>query len=347
MKSSRAPSPDLEELYRQVARIRYFETALRELWQDGLISGEMHMGTGEEAVIAGVVSHLEDGDALAVDHRSTPPLAVRGVSLKSMVLELLGSQKGLCRAMGGHMHLFSKEHLAASSGIVGSSAALGAGFALAAQHLRPGKIAVAFFGEGAMNQGMLLETLNLAVAWKLPLVLVCKDNGYAITTRSRSVSGGSLVKRARSFGMPAECVDGLRVDRVWGAAEAAVRRARGGRGPTFIHARCLHLDGHFLGDPILRVYKEPVKQLSQISGPLAAATVKSPGARLVHRLCSLMGIGRSLLGVGCGSYLPFMDPLDTSGKLIDPQARAAIDEEAKAETEAAIREALEEAGVSP
>lgn len=298
----KAPSPDLEELYRQVARIRYFETALDRLWHDGLISGEMHMGTGEEAVIAGVVSHLEDGDALAVDHRSTPPLAVRGVSLKSMVLELLGSQKGLCRGMGGHMHLFSREHLAASSGIVGSSAALGAGFALAAQHLRPGRIAVAFFGEGAMNQGMLLEAFNLAVAWKLPLVLVCKDNGWSITTRTRSVTGGSLVKRARSFGMPAECVNGLRVDRVWGVAQDAVKRARGGRGPSFIHARCIHLDGHFLGDPILRIYKEPLKQLGQISLPLAAAAVKSPGAKPFHRLHSLMGISRSLFGVGCGSY---------------------------------------------
>lgn len=129
--------PDLWSLYRQMLRSRRFEESVKDLWEQGKISGEMHLGIGEEAIAAGVVSQLQEGDAMALDHRSTPPLVVRGVDLLLLVREFLGSADGLCCGMGGHMHLFSPRHLAASSGIVGSSGPAAAGFALAAQHLRP------------------------------------------------------------------------------------------------------------------------------------------------------------------------------------------------------------------
>ena len=154
--------PELRFLYAQMLKSRLFEEAIAKLWHDGLVSGEMHLGTGEEAIMAGVVTQLQDGDAMALDHRGTAALLMRGVDPVLILRELLGYADGLCGGMGGHMHLFSKEHLAASSGIVGSSGPAAAGFALAAQHLRPGTVAVAFFGEGAMNQGMLLEAINLA-----------------------------------------------------------------------------------------------------------------------------------------------------------------------------------------
>jgi len=195
---------DLPHLYRQMLRARAYELAVEDLWNLGLISGEMHLGTGEEAVAVGVVTQLGDGDGLALTHRCSPALVVRGVPLALMLRELLGAEDGLCGGKGGHMHLFSKEHLAATSGIVGASLPTAAGFALANCRLRPGAIAVAFTGAGAMNQGMALETLNLAVAWRLPLVIVCIDNGWAITTTSDSVTGGSLVERAQGFGMRAE-----------------------------------------------------------------------------------------------------------------------------------------------
>lgn len=238
--------PDLWSLYRQMLRSRRFEEFVKDLWEKGKISGEMHLGIGEEAIAAGVVDHLQEGDAMALDHRGTPPLVARGVDLVVLLREFLGRGDGLCSGMGGHMHLFSPEHLAASSGIVGSSGPVAAGFALAAQCLRPENLAVAFFGEGAMNQGMLVETLNLAVAWKLPVLFVCKDNEWAITTPSHSVTGGNLIDRAKAFGMPAMEIDGTDVEAVWNAAGQGADRARNGNGPTFLLAHCPRLEGHFL-----------------------------------------------------------------------------------------------------
>lgn len=238
--------PDLWSLYRQMLRSRRFEEFVKDLWERGKISGEMHLGIGEEAIAAGVVDHLQEGDAMVLDHRGTPPLVARGVDLVVLLREFLGRGDGLCCGMGGHMHLFSPEHLAASSGIVGSSGPLAAGFALAAQCLRPENLAVAFFGEGAMNQGMLVETLNLAVTWKLPVLFVCKDNQWAITTLSHSVTAGNLIDRAEAFGMPAMEIDGTDVEAVWNAAGQGVDRARNGNGPTFLLAHCPRLEGHFL-----------------------------------------------------------------------------------------------------
>ncbi|MFQ6115354.1 MAG: thiamine pyrophosphate-dependent enzyme [bacterium] len=191
--------PDLWSLYRQMLRSRLFEEAVIQLWDEGKISGEMHLGIGEEAIAAGVVAHLRDEDALALDHRGTPPLLMRGIDPVVLLREFLGRSDGLCAGMGGHMHLFSPQHLTVSSAIVGVSGPAAVGFALAAQPLRPGTLAVAFFGEGAMNQGMLMESMNLAVVWKLSVLFVCKDNEWAITTRSPSVTGGKLVDRAKCF----------------------------------------------------------------------------------------------------------------------------------------------------
>ena len=182
------------------------------------------MGTGEEAIVAGVVSQLIEGDAMALDHRGTPPLIMRGIDPVSILKELLGSPDGLCGGQGGHMHLFSKEFFAASSGIVGSSGPCAAGFALAVQHLNPGSISVAFFGEGAMNQGMLMESLNLAAVWSLPVLFVCKDDGWSITTQSQKTTGGSLQQRVQGMGVPVVEVDGLDVRKVTEISRPAALR---------------------------------------------------------------------------------------------------------------------------
>ena len=189
--------PDLWSLYALMLKSRLFEEAIAKLWHDGLISGEMHLGTGEEAIIAGVVANLREGDAMALDHRGTAALLMRGVDPVLLAREMLGYPDGLCGGMGGHMHLFSKEYLAASSGIVGAEGPAAAGFALAAQYSRPGAVAVAFFGDGAMNQGMLMESMNLASVWNLPVLFVCKDDGWAITTQSVKMTGGDLNQRAQ------------------------------------------------------------------------------------------------------------------------------------------------------
>jgi acetoin:2,6-dichlorophenolindophenol oxidoreductase subunit alpha len=333
--------PDFSQLYRQMARIRFFEEAQGDLWHRGLIPGEMHLGIGEEAVVAGVLAHLEEGDALALDHRSTPPLVVRGVDMTSMFLEVMGDEEGLCRGRGGHMHLFSKEHLAASSGIVGSSAPLATGFALSARSLRPGKIAFSFFGDGAANQGMLMESFNLAVAWKLPVVFVCKDNNWAITTCTGAVTGGKLDRRAKSFGMPAYRVDGNRVDAVWRAAAQAVRRARAGRGPSFILARCCRMEGHFLGDPLLRLFREPLKQTVEITPPLVRATLAKPMAAVLPRCGSLGYIGKVIARLGGERYILRLDPMKQAARLLAPGERVRLEEEARFEVEAAVALAME------
>jgi pyruvate dehydrogenase E1 component alpha subunit len=279
-------------------RSRLFEEAVARLWYDGAISGEMHQGTGEEAVVAGVVSQLEEGDAMALDHRGTAPLVMRGVDLVSLLREFLGHPDGLCGGMGGHMHLFSPAHLAASSGIVGAAGPAAAGFALAARRLRPGTLAVAFFGEGSMNQGMLLESLNLAVAWNLPTIFVCKDTDWAITTCSLSVTGGDLTKRAQGFGMQAVDVDGTDVEAVWSAAGKAMHRARQGDGPTFLHTRCVHLDGHFLDDPMLLTARHPVREMAPMAWPLTKAFLSSKGAPMRERIASLWSILASIRKAG-------------------------------------------------
>jgi len=299
-------------------KCRLFEEAVAALWQEGLISGEMHLGTGEEAVIAGVVSQLREGDALALDHRATAALLARGVDPTLLLREMLGRPGGLCGGMGGHMHLFSPEHLAASSGIVGAAGPAAAGFALAAQHLRPGCVAVAFFGEGAMNQGMLLESLNLAAAWQLPALFVCKDDGWAITTRPQASTAGDLQDRARGLGVPAVAVDGLELLPVWQAAAAALERARSGGGPSFLHARCVHLEGHFLGFQLLRLARHPLQEMLPIAGPLLRSFLRPGGAPLGHRLS---GLGAVMAAGPAAARDPARQQAD------DPvtRARAALD----------------------
>lgn len=295
---------DLWLLFENMLRSRLFEEAVVQLWHEGRISGEMHLSIGEEAIVAGTVLQLQEGDAMALDHRGTSPLVMRGVDMDLLLREFLGRPDGLCGGKGGHMHLFSKAHLAASSGIVGASGPTAAGFALAARHLRPGAIALAFFGEGAMNQGMLLEAMNLAVVWKLPVVFVCKDSKWAITTISATVTGGNLATRAEGFGMPAREVNGTDVEAVWSAAQEALKRARAGKGPTFLLAACPHPEGHFLGDPLLRIARNPMREMKKVAGPLMKSVTRVKGGSVTKRTG---GLGKVTALIGKTTRDQFFD----------------------------------------
>lgn len=320
--------------YRQMLRSRLFEEAVSHLWQEGLISGEMHLSTGEEAIVAGIVLQLQAGDALALDHRATSPLLLRGVEPVLILRELLGRPDGLCSGMGGHMHLFSPEHLAASSGIVGASGPAANGFALANQQLRPGKLAVAFFGEGALNQGMLLESLNLAVVWKLPVLFVCKDNRWAITTLSPDVSGGTPVARAQGFGMPAVEADGSDVQAVWQVAAEAIARARGGDGPALLHLHCRRPEQHMLGDALLRVARRPVQELGQMAGPMTRALLGRQGTSLRERAHNVAHILSLVRQIGADAADESSDPLqkaraflaEADEKRLDTLERGVVEE---------------------
>jgi len=307
--------PDLWTLYALMLKSRLFEVAIAQLWHDGLISGEMHLGTGEEAIIAGIVAHLREGDAMALDHRGTAALLMRGVKPVLILRELLGGADGLCGGMGGHMHLFSKEYMAASSGIVGAEGPAAVGFALSAEYLRPGSAAVAFFGDGAMNQGMLMESMNLASAWKLPVLFVCKDDGWAITTQSGSVTGGDLKERARGLGIVATEVDGFDVAGVWEASNSAIEHTRSGHGPAFLHARCVHFEGHFLGFQMIRMVRDPLGEMAGIAVPLARSFLRLGGAGLRERLAGLKTVLAAVLSA-------LHDPRRDSAN--DPVRRARI-----------------------
>ena len=334
---------DLPHLYRQMLRARSYELAVEDLWNRGLISGEMHLGTGEEAVAAGVVTQLGDGDGLALTHRCSPALVVRGVPLVPMLRELLGAEDGLCGGQGGHMHLYSKEHLAATSGIVGASLPTAAGFALANRRLRPDAIAVAFTGAGAMNQGMALETLNLAVVWRLPLVIVCIDNGWAITTTSDSVTGGSLVERVRGFGMDAEAVNGRDVRAVHKAAARRIEKARRGKGPSFLLAACPRLDGHFLGDPLIRMAKKPIAEGKAVFGSVLSSVVSRGGGGLADRAGGMTKMMSVMARARRGTTRERRgDPIVAVYRTMKKHEaeRDRIEAEVAAEIEAAVAEAL-------
>jgi pyruvate dehydrogenase E1 component alpha subunit len=338
--------PNAEQLYRQMYKSRRFEEAVTQLWNDGHISAEMHLSKGEEGIVAGVLDHVTEGDAMALEHRATAPMVMRGLDLASLLKEFMGLEDGLCHGMGGHLHLFSPEHLAASSGIIGATGPAACGFAFAAQHLRPDKVAVAFFGEGAMNQGMLMESINLAAVWSLPVIFVCKDNGIAVTTASADVTAGDLLTRARGLGAQAVSVDGTDVHEVWRAAHEAFLRAREGGGPTFLHATCVHPDGHLLGDPVLRIVHNPVHELKSKVAPLMKAATTG-GSSVSERVASLGSIIRVLGKAQKTQKRAASDPVERQRQRLSisdaerDELQRAVDDEVRAALASALR-SLEE-----
>jgi pyruvate dehydrogenase E1 component alpha subunit len=291
--------------------------------------------------VAGVVGNLDDRDAMALDYRSTPALVARGVDLTSLLLEVVGSPEGLCGGRGGHMHLMSRDHLAAASGVVGAPGPLACGFGLAARDRGDGGVAVAFFGDGAVNEGMLMESLNLGAAWRLPVVFVCKDNRWAVTTRSSQLTGGGLRRRLGAFGMPVERVDGRDVESVSAAAARAVARGRAGRGPTVLLAGCPRPEGHFLGDPLVRL-TSAVGELAAEVRSLTAELVARPGAPLAQRLSAVTGIAGKAAAVAVRAPATGSDPvLRAARRLPDDTARESA-AAARREVEAALARVLDE-----
>jgi TPP-dependent pyruvate/acetoin dehydrogenase alpha subunit len=259
----------LERTYELMARMRRFEEALTRMWDDGLVPGEMHTGIGEEGIVAGVLSHLTEHDALALDHRATPALVGRGVDMEQILLEVCGHEHGLNGGRGGHMHLFAPDQRTTSDGMVGASGPLACGLAMAGRQLRPGSVAVAFFGEAAVNEGYLMEAFNLAAAWNLPVLFVCKDNSWSITTRSSQVTGERVIDRAAASGLATRRADGNRVDHVHESAGKLIRRIRRGKGPGFLLASCYRPQRPGL----------PAGELLPAAGPLHHRSPRAAGPR--------------------------------------------------------------------
>lgn len=240
----------LREAYRVMRTIRAFEERVHEEFATGEIPGFVHLYAGEEASAAGVCAHLDDRDAIASTHRGHGHCIAKGVDVKAMMAEIYGRKTGSCHGKGGSMHIadLSKGMLGAN-GIVGGGPPLICGTALAAKQQNTGGVGVAFFGDGASNQGTTLEALNLASVWDLPALFIAENNGYAEATASTwSVASDNIADRAAGFGMPGVIVDGFDFFAVHEAAGEAVERARGGGGPTLIEVKFTRYYGHFEGD---------------------------------------------------------------------------------------------------
>jgi pyruvate dehydrogenase E1 component alpha subunit len=240
----------LIEAYRTMRTIRAFEERVHEEFATGEIPGFVHLYAGEEASAAGVCLHLDNRDSIASTHRGHGHCIAKGVDPKAMMAEIYGRRTGSCHGKGGSMHIadLSKGMLGAN-GIVGGGPPLICGTALAAKQLRTGGVGVAFFGDGASNQGTTCEALNLASVWNLPAIFVAENNGYAEATASTwSVSADNIADRAAGFGMPGVIVDGFDFFAVYEAAGEAIRRAREGGGPTLIEVKFTRYFGHFEGD---------------------------------------------------------------------------------------------------
>jgi acetoin:2,6-dichlorophenolindophenol oxidoreductase subunit alpha len=236
--------------YRMMRAIREFEERVHAEFATGEIPGFVHLYAGEEASAAGVCGNLDDRDTIASTHRGHGHCIAKGVDVGEMMAEIYGRKTGSCHGKGGSMHIadLSKGMLGAN-GIVGGGPPLICGTALAAKIKGTGGVSVAFFGDGASNQGTTLEAMNLASVWNLPAIFVAENNGYAETTSSTwSVASDNIADRAGGFGMPGVIVDGFDFFAVHEAASEAITRAREGAGPTLLEMKFTRYFGHFEGD---------------------------------------------------------------------------------------------------
>jgi pyruvate dehydrogenase E1 component alpha subunit len=225
--------------------IRAMETRLGELAAAGEVPGAVHLSIGQEAVAVGVCAGLADDDWIASTHRGHGHFLAKGGSPAGMAAEVLGRAGGVCKGKGGSMHVADVARgMLGANGIVGGGIGIATGAAWAAQLEGRGRVAVAFFGDGAANQGVVAEAMNLASLWKLPLVMVCEHNLYSEFSRSDAVTAGGIAERAGPYGIPWVRIDGNDLAQVLGAAGDAIARARRGDGPTLVEARTYRHHGH-------------------------------------------------------------------------------------------------------
>jgi pyruvate dehydrogenase E1 component alpha subunit len=239
-------------LYDRMATIRAFEERVAKLFADGLIPGFVHLYAGEEAVAVGVCAHLEDADFITSTHRGHGHCIAKGVELGPMMAELFGRVDGSCKGKGGSMHIADVSRgMLGANGIVGGGPPLACGAALTAKLTGSGAVCVCFFGDGAAEQGTTHEGMNLAAIWKLPVVFVAENNGFAESTPvGYHCAASTIADRAASYNIPGASVDGYDVVAMYEAAGEAVARARRGEGPSLIEAKTWRYFGHFEGDQV-------------------------------------------------------------------------------------------------
>ena len=239
----------LVRMYRQMLAIRRFEERVNDLYTRALMPGLAHLYIGEEAVAVGVCEALRKDDLITSTHRGHGHCLAKGASVNRMFAELLGKEPGYCRGKGGSMHIADPEtgNLGANA-IVGGSAGIATGAALSARMRGTDQVVVCFFGDGALGQGVLYETMNMAALWNLPVIYVCENNMYGEYTPGSETIAGEILSRAKAFGIHAEAVDGQDVQAVNGTMRRLVERARRGEGPAFLECKTYRYYGHHVGD---------------------------------------------------------------------------------------------------
>ncbi len=259
---------ELLEFYRQMVLIRRFEERAGQLYGLGLIGGFCHLYIGQEAVAVGLQSALDsDKDSVITGYRDHGHMLAYGIDPKIIMAELTGRQAGISKGKGGSMHMFSVEHkFYGGHGIVGAQVSLGTGLAFKHKYSNDGGVCLAYFGDGAANQGQVYESMNMAELWKLPIIFVIENNGYAMGTAvNRSSSEDQLYRRGESFRVPGMQVDGMDVLAVRGAIEEALKWVRAGKGPIVMELKTYRYRGHSMSDPAKYRTKEEVQSMKDRS----------------------------------------------------------------------------------
>ncbi|MDG2187728.1 MAG: thiamine pyrophosphate-dependent dehydrogenase E1 component subunit alpha [Hyphomicrobiales bacterium] len=236
---------DIKRLHRKMLLIRKCEEHLGEATKNGAFPGAVHLYIGQEAIAVPLCDQLEDTDWISSTHRGHGHFIAKGGDIKQMMAEIYGKSTGVCGGKGGSMHVADfKKGIIGANGVVAGGMGLAVGAALAAKMDKKGAVSVIFFGDGAANQGVLMEALNISSLWNLPMIFVCENNQYSEFTHTSEVTSGKISDRARPFNIPTHDIDGNNVIDMWQASSHAVRRGRNNEGPTFIEAHTYRQRGH-------------------------------------------------------------------------------------------------------
>ena len=265
-----ASTGELLDFYKQMLLIRRFEEKAGQLYGLGLIGGFCHLYIGQEAVAVGLQSALSGQDSVITGYRDHGHMLLCGIPPKDVMAELTGRQAGISKGKGGSMHMFSVEHkFYGGHGIVGAQVSLGTGLGFAHKYKGDGGVCLAYFGDGASNQGQVYESFNMAELWKLPVIYVIENNQYAMgTSVNRSSSEDQLYRRGESFRIPGLQVDGMDVLACRGAAEEALAWTRAGKGPIILEMKTYRYRGHSMSDPAKYRSREEVQAVRDKSDPI-------------------------------------------------------------------------------
>lgn len=257
--------------YEDMLLIRRFEEKAGQLYGMGHIGGFCHLYIGQEAVVVGMDLAMVEGDQMITSYRDHGHMLACGMDPKGVMAELTGRQGGYSRGKGGSMHMFSREkEFYGGHGIVGAQVPLGAGLAFANKYKENGKVSVAYFGEGATNQGQVYETFNMASLWKLPVIFVIENNGYAMGTavKRSAAMAEQLFNRGSVYGIPGEQVDGMDVRAVKEAADKATEHCRSGKGPYILEMKTYRYRGHSMSDPAKYRSRDEVQKMREEHDPI-------------------------------------------------------------------------------